>query len=92
MQVLRNVASAHPRVLAEPPPVPIVMNFAESGIDLELGFWIKDPEAGTLNVRSDIGLIMWRAFKQAGIEIPYPQREVRLVGAANETPTSTLGP
>jgi small-conductance mechanosensitive channel len=57
-----------------------VLRFADSGIDLELGFWIRDPEAGQMNVRSELNLAIWRAFREAGIEIPYPQREVRLVG------------
>lgn len=57
--------------------------FAESGLDLELGFWIADPQEGSLNVQSDINLEIWRGFRHAGIGIPYPQREVRLL---NENP------
>jgi small-conductance mechanosensitive channel len=67
-------------VLAEPPPKGFVVAFGESGIDLELGFWIGDPEEGTAQIRSDINLEIWRVFKAAGIEIPFPQREVRMLG------------
>jgi small-conductance mechanosensitive channel len=80
--LLAEIAAAHPRVLSDPPPRALVMAFADSGIDLELGFWIIDPEAGFGNVRSDVNLEIWRRFRAAGIEIPFPQREVRLLGAA----------
>lgn len=88
LEILKEVAMTHPRVLREPAPNPLVLKFADSGVDLELGFWIKDPELGTLNVRSEISLMVWGAFKAQKIEIPYPQREVRLVG---ETGLGGLG-
>ncbi|MBL8408536.1 MAG: mechanosensitive ion channel protein MscS, partial [Candidatus Accumulibacter sp.] len=54
--------------------------FADSGINLELGFWIADPQEGTGGVRSAINLMIWNSFREHGIEIPFPQREVRLLG------------
>jgi len=80
MQLLVDTARKHPRVLAEPPPMAFLLRFADSGIDLELGVWIEDPEIGMLGIRSELYLEVWRAFKEAGIEIPYPQREVRVLG------------
>ena len=59
--------------------LPYLARFADSGIDLELGFWIGDPESGQLNVRSELNLAIWRDFQREGIEIPYPRREVRLL-------------
>jgi small-conductance mechanosensitive channel len=56
--------------------------FADSGINLELGVWIADPQDGTGGVRSDINFAIWRAFREHGIEIPFPQREVRLIPEA----------
>ena len=55
---------------------------SDSGIELELGVWIADPAQGTGPLRSDINLAVWRGFRAAGIEIPYPQREVRVVTEA----------
>jgi small-conductance mechanosensitive channel len=79
MVILVAAARAQPRVLADPPPRAFVTAFADSGINLELGFWIADPEEGSLPIRSDIHLAIWRDFQAAGIEIPFPQREVRLL-------------
>lgn len=79
MAILVDAAKAQARVLVDPPPKAFLVAFADSGINLELGFWIADPEAGSLQVRSDIHLAIWKAFQAAGIEIPYPQREVRML-------------
>jgi small-conductance mechanosensitive channel len=40
--------------------------------------WIADPENGFANVKSDINLAIWRAFKEAGITIPFPQRDIHV--------------
>jgi len=79
LDLLVEAARAQPRVLAEPSPKGFVVAFADSGVELELGFWIGDPEEGSLQIKSDIHLALWRAFKAAGIEIPYPQRQVRIL-------------
>jgi len=78
--VLLDVARKNPRVLKEPEPTAQVLLLADSGVDLELGFWIQDPELGSQNVRSDLSVALLAEFKARGIEIPYPQREVRLLG------------
>ena len=72
-------AAAQPRVLQEPPAKAFLAAFRDSGMDLELWVWIKDPEQGSLQIRSDINRAILRAFAAAGISIPYPQREVRLI-------------
>lgn len=80
--VLLELARRHPRVLKDPEPTAQALQLADSGVDLELGFWIEDPELGSQNVRSDLSVALLAEFKARGFEIPYPQREVRLVGAA----------
>ena len=82
MAILVDAALTQPRVLRDPPPVALVLAFGDSGINLELGFWIADPANGTGPVRSDINLAIWKAFKAEGVEIPFPQRDVRIVGGA----------
>ena len=79
MRLMREAAAAQPRVLADPPPRVFLTQFAESSINLELGFWIDDQEEGKGNVISDINLAIWRAFCAHGIEIPFQQREVRMM-------------
>ena len=81
-QLMVDAAKAHPRVLAEPAPRFFLTQFADSAINLELGFWIDDPEEGKGNIVSDVNFAIWRAFKENGISIPFPQREVRLLNGA----------
>ena len=83
MSIMVTVAEAHPRVLRDPAPRVLLTQFADSAINLELGFWIDDPEEGRGNVISDINIGIWRAFREQGIEIPFPQREVRLLDQAS---------
>jgi len=78
MELLLRAATGHPRVLKEPPPASRVMAFEDSGILLELRFWIQDPEDGISNVRSDLHLAIWDLFHEAGITIPYPQRDIHI--------------
>ncbi|MDD3483540.1 mechanosensitive ion channel family protein [Azovibrio restrictus] len=80
--LLEDIARAQPRVLQDPPPRALVTMFADSGINIDLGFWINDPDQGSGALRSDINMEIWRRFRQEGIEIPYPQREVRVLGPA----------
>jgi len=78
MALMLECASASSRVIDDPPPVCRLMEFGDNGIGLELRVWIEDPEAGVGGVRSDINLAIWRAFKGAGVTIPYPQRDIYL--------------
>ena len=82
MALMIDAAKQQPRVLADPEPRMQLVEFAASGINLELGFWMNDPEQGTGGVRSDINMAIWRAFRANAIEIPFPQCEVRLIGGA----------
>ncbi|RTL48779.1 MAG: mechanosensitive ion channel [Rhodocyclaceae bacterium] len=86
MALLVAATQGQPRVLADPAPMALVTAFADSGINLEIGFWIADPEAGSGGLKSEINLAIWRCFKAEGISIPFPQREVRLL---NSVPTSS---
>jgi small-conductance mechanosensitive channel len=82
MKLLQDVALGEPRVLRGPTTAPAasVVRLAESGIDLGLGFWISDPENGQANLRSALNLAIWKAFQQHGINIPYPRRDIRVLG------------
>ena len=77
--LLEEIAAKNKRVLADPAPRALVVVMGDSGIDLELGFWIEDPENGRKNVRSEINVAILSGFRAAGIEIPFPQREIRML-------------
>ncbi len=78
MDIMRQAARANPRVLNDPAPTVNLMEFADSGIALELRIWLSDPENGIGSVRSDINRAIWKGFREAGITIPFPQRDVHL--------------
>ena len=64
------------RILKDPEPACILKGFGDSSVDFELRIWIQDPEKGTNNIRSDVLLNVWDAFKENNITIPFPQRDV----------------
>ena len=66
------------RVLAAPAPVCHVTEFGGSTINLLLRFWIGDPANGVRNVTGDVYLALWDSFREHGIELPFPQREIRI--------------
>ncbi len=79
-ELAKKVAASHKRVQAVPNPVCHITEFADSSINYKLRFWIRDPGQGTVNVRGDLFLALWDALKEAGIEIPYPHRDVAFRG------------
>lgn len=82
MQLMCDAANNQPRVLIEPAPEVQIRGFGENGIDLSLTIWIPDPEEGAGGLQSAIFLEIWRSFQEHAISIPYPQREVRVLGSA----------
>jgi small-conductance mechanosensitive channel len=76
-----EIAAAAPRAIKNKPPNCILTEFAEAGMKFSLTFWIADPD-GMDNVKSDVMLALWDAFKQQGIRVPYPVRELRIRGGA----------
>jgi small-conductance mechanosensitive channel len=76
LQILLTACEGQKRVLREPAPVSRLMHFSDSAIELELRFWISDPQEGVNNVRSDVNRAIWRLFKEHKITIPTAQHEV----------------
>jgi len=77
-----EIASATPRVIPAKPPTCLLTDLAETGMKFSLTFWIADPDAGMDNVRSEVMLALWGAFKRENIHAPYPVREIRIQGGA----------
>jgi small-conductance mechanosensitive channel len=78
LQMLLKACEGQRRVLRDPPPVSRLMQFGDHGIELELRFWISDPQEGVNNVRSEVNRAIWSLFKENGITIPVAQREIVL--------------
>ncbi len=76
-----DVAAAARRAIKGKPPSCILTEFAEAGMKFALTFWIADPD-GMDNVKSDVMLALWDAFKREDIRVPYPVREIRIRGGA----------
>jgi small-conductance mechanosensitive channel len=81
LQILLAACEGQRRILRDPLPVSRLMHFGDSGIELELRFWISDPQDGVNNVRSDVNRAIWRLFKEHRITIPVAQHEVRVHNA-----------
>jgi small-conductance mechanosensitive channel len=73
-----EAAKAVTRVVDEPAPLCHLTAFGDSAVELELRFWITDPRNGIVNVKSEVLLEVWDRFKAAGIEIPFPQRDLHI--------------
>ena len=85
---LATLLEAHhgiPRILRDPAPVSRLMGFHDWGFEMELRFWITDPQDGVNNVRSEVNRAIWRLFKERGLRIPVAQQEIRLVEAEGRT-------
>jgi small-conductance mechanosensitive channel len=74
----QTVASVH-RVSKAPSPQAMLINFGADGIELEIYFWINDLESGRVNVLSDVNRAIWKMLQTYQINVPYPQREIRLI-------------
>jgi len=74
----QQAAGETPRVLKEPTPVCLLKGFGDSAVNLELRIWINDPRSGVSNVKSEVFLRLWDKFREHGIEIPFPQRDLHL--------------
>jgi len=78
-----QAATATARILTNPEPVCFIVGFGDSSVDLQLRFWIDDPQNGTSNVRGAVFLEIWDRFHEHGIEIPFPQRDLHLKSPAD---------
>ncbi len=86
--ILRETVASHPKVLsgddlpiAERPDAEIE-NFGDSGIDILVEFWMEGIDDGDNRVGGDLLLMIWMALKANGIEIPFPQREIKILREA----------
>jgi len=82
LTLLQDTAATIPRVSAETPPSALLLKVSADGLELEIGFWINDPENGRLNVVSEVNRAIWRALKAHNIPIPFTQKDVNIMQPA----------
>jgi len=77
LDLLLAVARAHPQVLSDPAPVALFLGFGDSALRFEMRVW-TDRFDLWVQTQSELVVALYAALQEAGIEIPFPQREVRL--------------
>jgi small-conductance mechanosensitive channel len=75
-----EAATGVPRVVDEPSPACWLASFGEYSLEFLLRFWIKDPQRGLASIQGTVLLAVWDKLKEAGVEVPYPRREIRVSG------------
>ncbi|MEX2353316.1 MAG: mechanosensitive ion channel protein, partial [Gammaproteobacteria bacterium] len=84
-EVVRKVVASHPKVLSgddlpiEERPDAEILNFGESGINILVEFWMEGIDDGENRVGADLLHMIWRELRKHNIQIPFPQREVRIL-------------
>jgi small-conductance mechanosensitive channel len=89
IDLLMEVARNHPRVLADPEPGAFFMGFGDSALLFRLRTWIPEFQGG-FAVRSDLAVEIQRALAEAGIGVPFPQRDLHL-RSVSESAAAGLG-
>jgi small-conductance mechanosensitive channel len=84
MQILKEIGKTHERTIRDDTAVDVtIKSFGESGIDLLLALWVLNPEEATTKLQSEVYYEIWQRFKANNIQIPYPQRDVRIIAPQN---------
>jgi small-conductance mechanosensitive channel len=80
--LLIKIAREHPGSLADPEPTVFFDGFGESSLNFELVVWSEEMSYRPRRFRSDLNFSIERALREAGIEIPFPQRDIHIRDAA----------
>ncbi len=76
-QLLKDIAAGNARVLKDPSPTMLIRALGDNGIEVDVVVWIRDAEQGVGTLRSELLRHILKSFSDLGVEIPFPQREVR---------------
>jgi small-conductance mechanosensitive channel len=76
--LMLEAAKEHPLCLEDPAAACFLRNFGDSSVDFILHFWMADVTTGRWKPQSEVMFAIWRKFKDNGIEIPFPQRDLHL--------------
>ncbi|MES2980801.1 MAG: mechanosensitive ion channel domain-containing protein [Verrucomicrobiota bacterium] len=82
LKILMEVAERHGLVLDNPEPVATFSNFGENSLDFTLYFWVEINERNNrLVIDSDLRIMIEKRLTDAGIAVPFPQRDVHLTSS-----------
>ena len=84
LPMLVDAVSSVERVSTELAPAANLVKFGNNGLELNIGFWINDPENGRAGVSSQVNRAIWKLLQEKNIEVPYPQTEVRVLGSVSD--------
>src|SRR5262245_51754532 len=85
LKILGEAAKAHPDVLAEPAPLALFAGFGDSALQFQVWAWTSRLSRFGL-IKSEVGMAVYAALREAGLSIPFPQHEVRLLQTPSEPP------
>ncbi|MEM6640925.1 MAG: mechanosensitive ion channel domain-containing protein [Pseudomonadota bacterium] len=91
LDTLKEVVAGHPQVLSgedipiEQQPDAEISGFGDSGVDILIEYWMEGIDDGRNRVDADLNMLIWKALKASNVEIPFPQREVRIIGGGLPT-------
>lgn len=77
--IIEDILKEHEGILSEPGPSAGVENFGDSAIDLRVAYYMDAAKVSLFGVRSEVLTAIWSRFREAGISIPYPQRDLHIV-------------
>ncbi len=77
LKFLLDAANKQESVLTEPQPMAYFVGFGDSALNFELHFWVMQ-DSNWIRVRSEIAMAVMKCLEDAGIEIPFPQRDLHL--------------
>ena len=83
IELCLEAASEKERILSYPEPKCLLIGFGDSSINLQLRYWLSDPQSGIRNIASEVYLSIWKKFREENIEIPFPQRDLHIRSAEN---------
>lgn len=76
--VILGVARSHPDILSDPSPEVVFLDFGESSLDFELRIWTIQQVQTPIRLKSDLYFAIFATFREKGIELPYPQRDLHI--------------
>jgi small-conductance mechanosensitive channel len=88
LPLLEAAASSIERVSKVKLPSATLQRFGADGLELQVGFWIEDPENGRSSVTSNVNRAIWSVLRQQQVSVPYTQREVRIIGMPSMQPAA----